>query len=168
MAAMLACVAAFAAETWTHRWPITGYRETADRLRPALRAGDVVYAPQLSMFWGMARYLDGPDWGDPLAVTNPPSPQWRRLYDRLGPSVVAATGLEPTTQSIPGPNGSTLLVGEDSLPQAARFERVWLVTTPRADLPDGFPPDQIGGMARGASYKVHNLTVTLYEGSAPR
>ena len=140
----------------------TGYRDAALLIRSEARAGDVVLVPQVSMFWGMAWYLDRPGWGSPLAVADLPNPQWRTVYRRLGPELVRRLGLMPAAQTIIAPDGLALIIG-DQRAQAARGKRVWLVTDARADLPRGFPPGKIGSMHQDHQRKVYALTLTLYD-----
>lgn len=140
-----------------------GYRPLADLIRANLKPGDIVYAPQPSIFGGLAWYLEGPNWGSPLAIAAKPSPQWRKVYDKLGPQLVGILGLEPKTQFIRGKN-ATLLVGNDSADQAAGATRVWLVTVDRRDLKDGYPPPELNGLHPQWS-KPGRLRTTLYASS---
>lgn len=140
-----------------------GYRALTDLIRSNYRPGDIVYAPQPSIFGGLAWYLEGPNWGSPLAIAAKPSPQWRKVYDRLGPELVGMLGLEPKSQTLHGKN-ATLLVGNDSADQAAGASRIWLVTVPRADLKPGYPPPDLNGLAPQWSLRGQ-MQVTLYASS---
>jgi hypothetical protein len=146
-----------------NRVPTTGFRAAAQMIRVDQQSGDVVYVPQQSMFWGMAWYLIGPDWGSALAVSGATDAPWRRVYQRLGPRLIALLHLEPTTQILVAPHGLVLLVGPTSQDQAAKAHRIWLVTYDRADLPAGFPPASLGALTRGTSTPIQQLTVTLYQ-----
>ena len=137
-----------------------GYRALATLIRANHQPGDIVYVPQPSIFGGMAWYLEGPDWGSPLAIAPPPSPQWRKVYDRLGPRLMDVLGLEPQSQIVRGKN-TTLLIGNDSADQAAGATRIWLVTVPRGDLKDGYPPPDLNGLHPQWS-KHERLWTTLY------
>jgi hypothetical protein len=128
----------------------TDYPAAAAAIRARALPGDVIYAPQVSMFWGMAWNLAGPDWGSPLDIAPPPSPQWQGVYRRLGPALVSWLGLMPTTQSL-RVGDVTLLVGNGSLPLAERAPRLCLVTYLRDDLPEGMPSETIGAL-----HKVSN------------
>lgn len=140
-----------------------GYRAVADLIRSNYKPGDIVYAPQPSIFGGLAWYLEGPHWGSPLAIAAKPSPQWRKVYDKLGPDLVAILGLEPKSQILHGKN-VTLLVGNDSADQAAGASRIWLVTVNRADLKPGYPPRDLDGLASQWS-QPGRLQINLYASS---
>lgn len=140
-----------------------GYRALTDLIRANYRQGDIVYAPQPSIFGGLAWYLEGPRWGSPLAIAPPPSPQWRKVYDKLGTRLVGLLGLEPQTQILHGKN-VTMLIGNGSADQAAGASRIWLVTVPRADLKPGYPPPQFHGLVPQWSQQ-ERLEVTLYAAS---
>jgi mannosyltransferase len=140
-----------------------GYRALTDLIRANYKPGDIVYAPQPSIFGGLAWYLEGPHWGSPLAIAQPPSPQWRKVYDKLGPGLVGMLGLEPKTQILHGKN-ATLLIGNNSADQAAGASRIWLVTVDRADLKPGYPPPQLGGLPSQWS-RQGRLRVNLYAAS---
>ncbi len=140
-----------------------GYRALAGLIRANYKPGDIVYVPQTSYFTGLAWYLEGPHWGSPLAIAPPPSPQWRKVYDKLGPRLVGMLGLEPQSQIVHGKN-ATLLIGNDSADQAAGATRVWMVTAPRGDLKDGYPPPELNGL-RPQWSKRERLWTTLYAAS---
>jgi hypothetical protein len=157
---------------WSDQSPITNYRGVAAFIRAAPRmdgaVGDAVWAPQPSMFWGLAHYLAGPDWGSPLAIAPMPNAAWSRIYDRLGPRLVAALGLQPATQSltVPADDGHgalTLLIGPAEAQAAATHPRVWLATVPRADLPPGLPPETIGALHKISETRWPGFTLTRYE-----
>lgn len=161
-----ACVLAFFALCIDTRLTVReseGYRALTDLIRANYKQGDIVYAPQPSIFGGLAWYLEGPHWGSPLAIAAKPSPQWRKVYDKLGPKLVGMLGLEPQTQFIRGKN-ATLLVGKDSADQAAGAARVWLVVVQRADLPEGYPPPELNGLPSQWS-QPGRLHLTLYASS---
>jgi len=162
-ATLFAGLAATAIATWSTREPVTGYLAAARTIRAESRPGDVVFIPQQSMFWGMAWYLDGPHWGSPLAIANPPSPAWQGVYRHLGPRLLTLLHLVPTGQAVAAPGGLTLLIGNDSSSQAAQGRRVWLVTNDRADLAAGFPPDSFGDLRRVRQQKIFALLLNLYE-----
>jgi len=141
---------------------LANFREIAAFVRTQAQPGDVVYVPQMSIFWGMAWYLDGPNWGSPLAIAQAPSPEWQRVYDRLGPTLVGALGLMPTTQVLK--SGDLVLVtGRNGVPANIPATRVWLVTYKRADLPRGLPGDTLGALQRASTHPFSVLTdLTLY------
>lgn len=160
------CAALFmlgSVEYLTDRVPTTGFLAASRMIRADARPGDIVYVPQQSMFWGMARYLVGPRWGSALAVSAPPNLAWQRVYDRLGPRFVALLGLQPRTQTLTAPDGLTLLIGPNSQERASRATRVWLVTYDRADLPTDFPPRDLGALKPREVVPVGQLKVTLFQ-----
>jgi hypothetical protein len=142
----------------------TNFGAAAAVIRSNAQAGDVVYAPQPSMFWGMAWNLAGPDWGSPLAIAPEPSQQWRAVYRRLGPDIVRKLGLWPSSQSLPA-GRVTLLVGKDSFTIARRAPRLWLITYPRADLPAETLDKAQGNLDRVAIWRFgynKSLSLALY------
>ncbi|MEO8301875.1 MAG: hypothetical protein ABI608_08775 [Rhizomicrobium sp.] len=163
------CIAAFLAVSIETRLTVResqGYRALADLIRANYKTGDIVYVPQPSYFGGLAWYLEGPHWGSPLAIAQPPSPQWRKVYDRLGPRLVTILGLEPQSQFVHGKN-ATLLIGNNSADQTAGASRIWLVTAPRADLKAGYPPPELNGL-RPQWSRHERLSTTLYASSPQR
>lgn len=148
---------------WPLRYVPNPFRIASQTIRAEARPGDAVYAPQRSMFLGMAWYLGGPNWGQSLSISAPPSPQWQKVYALLGPELVKALGLLPVTQSVTLPDGLTLLVGAEAEPRAGQARRTWMITVPRADLPPGMPPDQLGDLRKAREDRFGNLRVTLYE-----
>jgi hypothetical protein len=146
-----------------NRTPTTGFKAASLMIAAQSKPGDIVYAPQQSIFWGMARYMAPSRRGWQLQVAPNTTPQWRRVYDRLGKTAVAYLGLEPATQILPASNGISLLVGNESLTQARAAPRLWLVTYRRADLPADFPPAQIGGLKPRPAIQVGFLRIQLYQ-----
>jgi hypothetical protein len=156
---VLLLVAASVTPRFTHSVS-SGFRDRANLILANYRPGDLVYAPQQSVFWGTAWYLVGPDWGSPLAIAAAPSPQWRAVYRRLGLTLIKKLHLMPGTQLLDR-GGIRMLAGNDSAGQAAGATRVWLLSMPRADLKPGFPPSSLNGLP--AQWADHNHTwVTLY------
>ena len=138
----------------------SGFRDRANLIRANYRPGDMVFVPQWSTFEGMAWYLVGPDWGSPLAIAAPPSPQWRKLYGMLGPRLVRIMHLEPEGQLI-NRGGFRMLTGNESAGQAVGASRIWLLTEPSIDLKPGYPPPVLNGLRQ--QWSDHNHTwVTLY------
>jgi hypothetical protein len=156
-------LASFSAIFWLHRTPTTGFKAASVMIEARSKPGDVVYVPQQSIFWGMARYMAPAQHGWQLRVAPQVTPQWRRVYNHLGPGIVKELGLEPLTQSLPAPNGVSLLVGNDSLVAARAAARVWLVTYRRADLPNDFPPAQMGSLKPEAPSQIGFLRIQLYD-----
>lgn len=144
------------------RIPTTGFRAASAIIAAAARPGDIIYVPQSSIFWGMARYLGTDRRGWQLEVAPVLNERWRRMYDRLGPRFVATFELEPRSQTLQSLAGPTLLIGNESLEEAARAPRVWLVTYARADLPPDFPPPALGALRPGEARPVGELQLRLY------
>ncbi|HEX3755807.1 MAG TPA: glycosyltransferase family 39 protein [Rhizomicrobium sp.] len=138
----------------------SGFRDRANLIAANYRPGDLVYAPQQSVFWGAAWYLAGPNWGSPLSIAAAPSPQWQRVYRKLGPALVRALHLMPDTQLLDR-GGIKILSGNESGGQAAGASRVWMLTMPRVDLKAGYPPATFNGLPQ--QWSDHNHTwLTLY------
>ena len=115
------------------------------------------------MFWGMAWYLDGPNWGSALEVGGAPSEKMERLFGWLGPTLVDGLGLRPKTHLISLPNGLVMVTGAQGDPVVDHASRVWLVTYDRADLPPGMPPQRLGGLSRTKELRYSQLVVSLYQ-----
>ena len=162
--ALLAALAGISIVIRSGGGTVTGFLDAARMIRAEARPGDVVMVPQLSMFWGMAWYLDGPDWGSPLAIAPLPSRPWQAVYRRLGPHLVERLRLMPTGDTVAAPGGLTLLVGSDgsAVLRAAAAPGIWLVTRARADLPSGYPSSRIGALHEVEQRHVFALLLTLY------
>ena len=76
------------------------YAAAAAMVRDSATPGDVVLVPNVSVYWGIARYAIGPHWGRPLSVLPPLNAEWTHLNDRLAKTFGADTpgrlGLVPT------------------------------------------------------------------------
>jgi mannosyltransferase len=144
----------------------SGYSYLAKLIRTNSKPGDVIYVPQEANFWGMAWYLVGPGWGSPLRIAAPPSAQWRKAYDILGPRMVAETGLMPETQILDR-NGLKLLTGPGSADQARGAQRIWLVTLPGGDPMTGQPPQILDDLAQ-QWHRHQDTWVTLYAAEKQR
>ena len=51
----------------------------------------------LDQFWGIARYLAGPDWGDALAIQAAPAGRWVKILAVLPPGLATGLSLTPRT-----------------------------------------------------------------------
>ncbi|MBW8708302.1 MAG: glycosyltransferase family 39 protein [Alphaproteobacteria bacterium] len=138
----------------------SGYSYLAKVFRNNYRPGDIIYVPQEANFWGIAWYLVGPGWGSPLRIAAPPSAQWRKVYDKLGPGMVAQLGLMPETQILDR-NGFKLLTGPGSADQARGARRIWVVTLPGGDPMTGQPPLFLDDLPQ-QWHRHQNTWVTLY------
>ena len=152
----------FSIAFFADRAPTTGFRAASRLIEAQARPGDIVYVPQQSMFWGMARYMGPGRRAWQLQVAPALTPQWQRMFDRLGPRFVAAFDLAPRTQTLTMPAGPPLLVGTASIGTAASASRVWLVTYARADLPPDYPPAAIGALKPVSTDAMGFLQVRLY------
>lgn len=80
------------------------FREAASFIAESNVHGVAVYVPVNFRFWGMARYLVGPQWGSLLKVQDPQrvdtSDTWTGIYRRLGDQWIGRLGLQPTSRTI--------------------------------------------------------------------
>ena len=108
----------------------TQYREAAEYLRENVQPGDIIYIPNHVTYWGVARYLVGPRWGNLLEVQDPVNPDrsqlWPGIYRRLGPRMLQRLHLLPRTRRTDGFR-APLYIGWTPLPQAKVAHVVWLV-----------------------------------------
>lgn len=75
---------------------VPDYRALSIAATRQLAPGDCLAAVQgLDQFWGIARTLGGPDWGDALAIQAAPSGRWVRIMAALPPSLAAWLSLTP-------------------------------------------------------------------------
>jgi hypothetical protein len=141
------------------------YRRIADVINAEKQPGDLIWAPQMSIFWGAAWYLVGPNWGSPLAISAPFRPQsgWWRVFEWLGPDRVQQLRLIPTGQVINMRDGTPIVTGIENVDRIAVAKRVWLITyAPRDDIPVGIPGNSIGPLQRMKSLSFSALQLTLY------
>lgn len=98
------------------------FREAAAFIAQNNAEAVAVYVPVNFRFWGMARYLAGPQWGSLLEVQDPErvdtSDTWASIYRRLGPTWLARLGLQPATRTIDAGRFS-VWVGLSPLPAEA-------------------------------------------------
>lgn len=106
------------------------YREAAGFIARENTARLPIYIAQNTTFWGMARYLQGPEWGSLLEVQDPvrqdESETWQRIYSRLGPVWLERLHLLPKTRQVATPFG-TMWIGLSSLPADVPKEGIWIV-----------------------------------------
>ena len=97
------------------------FREAADHILMARASGAKVqvHVPDNVRFWGMARYLAGPDWGSVLAIQDPQlvrgSSTWTRIYDKLGEGALQRLHLLPRQRDLAFDAGR-LWIGPSPLP----------------------------------------------------
>jgi hypothetical protein len=106
--------------------PSENYRPAAEFVAANVQAGDLVVAPSPSVYWGIARYAIGPDWGEPLAVMPAANAQWASLIRRLPAGLARRLMLEPKTDLITK-NGVTYVIGTDIEATQANAGRLFVV-----------------------------------------
>ncbi len=141
------------------------FEGAARAIEAGMRPGDVVYVPQETMLGGMAWYLSRSRTPVPDDVGAPASLPWRRIYDRLGPRLVAALHWEKGAHSFTVESGLTFVVGEAGVGLAESARRVWLVTYPHYPLPEGYPPATLGRLHGAGARDFGRLQMTLYQDS---
>ncbi|MEC5387199.1 hypothetical protein VVD49_15830 [Uliginosibacterium sp. H3] len=108
----------------------TQYRELAADIIAHKADGEFVYVPDNIIYWGVARYLVGPEWGSMLEVQDPEradsSEAWRKIYARLGTQKLNWLGLLPRTRQVDSPAGP-LIIGWSPVPAMQTAKRFWLV-----------------------------------------
>ena len=118
------------------------YRESAAYLNQHAKPGEIVFAPDDPDFWGIARYLIGPNWGSILAVEDIADKHrkfrlmnWLETHAHVSGSRLKALGLAPVTRELDNYH-RMLFIGNSPLPQASSPTVVWLVTRDGSDLAD--------------------------------
>jgi hypothetical protein len=113
------------------------YRELAGYLSAHAAPGEVIYAPEYIDFWGVNRYLIGPDWGSALKFQDAGLldglKRWRRLYSLLGPVRLERLGVMPETRRIDRFR-IPVYTGFTPLPDLPGVTGEWLVSTHGAPL----------------------------------
>jgi hypothetical protein len=106
------------------------YREAAAFLAHENTAALPIYVPQNVTFWGIARYLQGPEWGSLLEVQDPVRPDesdtWARIYARMGPEWLQRLHLAPRKRQLATPAG-TMWIGLSPLPAEVAAKGLWIV-----------------------------------------
>ena len=144
--AMLILAACAAGSMWT-AWAQaqvprkTQYRELARDLMTKASPGEIVYVPENVTYWGVARYLVGPEWGSILKIQDPERPDfseaWKKIYARLGTQKLQWLGLVPDARQIASPVGP-LVIGWSPLPALQTAHSFWMVGNNEID-PLNFP-----------------------------
>lgn len=153
LAVVAACIVVLAIAAF----PLTSRQAQAEAYAGAARsvqqravAGDVVVVPNVSVFWGIARYAIGPQWGRPLAVMSPPNAQWAglnaRIAARWGAEAPKHLGLVPETHVVDH-DGVRYVLGSDAIDDTAGARHVWVVTRERYQvdvrLAPAFRPSEV-------------------------
>lgn len=122
----------------------TQYREAAAYLRTHVRSDEIVYIPDQIAFWGIARYLVGPQWGSVLKVQDPlnqdRSAIWPHIYERLGAGNLERLHLKPETRRVDGFR-APLFIGWSPLQQAQHAGVIWVAGS--AGMPYDFHLDDV-------------------------
>ncbi len=126
-----------------------GYAAAAIDLRSLAVPGDVVVVPNVSVYWGIARYAIGSHWGRPLAVMPAPNEDWTRLNRRIdrffGDGTAERMGLVPESDFVESAGVRYVLDG-DAVAATRDANRVWMVTRERyrqdADLGPPWVPSR--------------------------
>jgi mannosyltransferase len=112
------------------------YEELARYLADEAKPGEVIYAPDAATFWGVSRYLIGPDWGTIFEVQDGAEllrlKKWQRIYALLGPTLAGQLGLLPSGRRLDSFR-VPLFIGFSPLPDLANVTAVWLL------VPDDVP-----------------------------
>jgi mannosyltransferase len=107
------------------------YRELARYLAEHVQSGEIIYAPDNATFWGVSRYLVGPDWGSIFIVHDSAElvqlKKWQRLYALLGPDRFRHLGLIPEGRRL-NAFRIPVFVGTSPLPDLQIATGVWLIS----------------------------------------
>jgi mannosyltransferase len=121
------------------------YRELARYLAQQARPGEIIYAPDAATFWGVSRYLIGPDWGNIFRVQDTAElsrlKKWQRMYAVLGPAAAGRLGLLPAGRRLDS-FSVPMFIGFSPLPDLVNVTAVWLL------VPDDAPLDDLQLCAR--------------------
>jgi mannosyltransferase len=113
------------------------YRELAHYLAAHTVPGELIYAPNDEDFWGVNRYLIGPDWGSMLKIQDVAvmdvRKRWRLLYGWLGPAELARLGAMPETRHVEH-SGIAVYTGPSPLPDLPTVTGEWLVSSANSEL----------------------------------
>jgi uncharacterized membrane protein len=106
------------------------YRELARYLTQHVQSGEIIYAPDRPTFWGLARYLVGPDWGSILKFQDAADlsslKKWQRLSALVGPAALGRFALLPQTRRLDAFR-VPVFTGFSALPEMQNAKVVWLV-----------------------------------------
>lgn len=116
-----------------------GYREAAAFVRENAAPDAILYVPEHTTYWGVARYYAGPHWGSPLAIGDPVRPArstaWDPIYARLGTERLRWLNLVPEAREIRVDN-QRLVIGWTPAEVVESADAVWLVGSPKLPLAD--------------------------------
>jgi mannosyltransferase len=107
------------------------YRDLAEYLAAQTRSGELIYIPRDIDFWGVNRYLVGPDWGSALEVQDiavmDARKRWRRLYGWLGQAKLERLGAMPQSRRLDRYR-IPIFTGPSPLPELPAVSGEWLVS----------------------------------------
>lgn len=137
------------------------YRALARYLAEQAKPGEIIYAPDAATFWGVSRYLIGPDWGNIFQVQDAAElsrlKKWQRVYAVLGPGAAGRLGLLPTGRRLDSFR-VPMFIGSSPLPDLANVTAIWLLVPDDVPLDglrlcaDGYPAPSVFG--RLLAYRV--------------
>jgi hypothetical protein len=140
MAAVIVGLSWLAYMQGTTPYKLQHYRDLAHYLAERAKTGEIIYAPDNATFWGVSRYLIGPDWGSILIVHDPMElphlKKWQLLYGLLGPDRLRRLGLVPEGRRLDSFR-IPMFIGQPPLPELQTATAVWLINSngpPTVDL----------------------------------
>jgi hypothetical protein len=108
------------------------YRELATYLRAHAGANEIIYAPMGTQFWGLSRYLIGPDWGSILQFQDLAEldrlKRWRRIHALFGQAGLERFGLMPESRHLDSFR-APLYTGTSPLPELTGIKGEWVVAS---------------------------------------
>jgi uncharacterized membrane protein len=114
------------------------YRELAHYLGAHADSDELIYVPRDVDFWGVNRYLIGPDWGGILTYEDvallDTRKRWQRLYAWLGPDALRRVGALPLSRHFDGYR-VPVYSGPSPLPDPPAVSGEWLVSIDGESLP---------------------------------
>jgi hypothetical protein len=106
------------------------FRELAHFIETNAAAGELIYVPTAVDFWGVNRYLIGPDWGSILKIHDIAvmhlSRRWRLLYASIGQAKLERLGVMPETRHLDRYR-IPVYSGMSPLPELPAVTGEWLV-----------------------------------------
>ena len=106
------------------------YIELARYVAAQAKPGEIIDVPDAATFWGVSRYLIGPDWGNIFQIQDTAElsrlKKWQWIYAALGPTAAARLGLLPTGRRIDNFR-IPMFIGFSPLPELANVTAVWLL-----------------------------------------
>lgn len=108
------------------------YRELASYLAAHAAPGQLVYAPVGSIFWGLNRYLIGPDWGSIIKTQDIVElgglKRWRGVQGLVGSSKLGRLGLMPESRRLDSFR-IPLYTGTSPLPDLPNVQGMWVIAS---------------------------------------